>query len=112
MTDFEIDKMYTITGRELLALLSLIFDGDEKAKAILDNVAGREKSGKVNESQIDFLKPCPFCGNHRDNIYIGVFWEDHDDPYFVTKCHECGASGPYAKEKEKAIESWNRRVKE
>ena len=21
-----------------------------------------EKSGKVNERQIDFLKPCPFCG--------------------------------------------------
>ena len=21
-----------------------------------------EKSEKVNESQIDFLKPCPFCG--------------------------------------------------
>lgn len=22
-----------------------------------------EKSGKVNESQIDFLKPCPFCNS-------------------------------------------------
>lgn len=54
MTDFEMDKMYKITGRELLALLSLIPDGTEKAKAIVDNVAEREKSGKVNESQIDF----------------------------------------------------------
>lgn len=52
MTDFEMDKMYTITGREFLALLSLIPDGDEKAKVIVENVAGREKSIKVNESQI------------------------------------------------------------
>ena len=111
MTDFEMNKLYSITGQELLALLSLIPDGTEKAKVIVENVAGREKSGKVNESQNDFLKPCPFCGS-RDNIHVNVFWEDHDDPYFVTKCHGCGASGPYADKKEKVIENWNRRVKE
>lgn len=56
--------------------------------------------------------PCPFCGSHGDNIYVNVFWEDHDDPYFVTKCRGCGANGPYADKKEKAIELWNRGVKE
>ena len=30
MTDFEMDKIYTITGQELLALLSLIPDGEEQ----------------------------------------------------------------------------------
>ena len=49
MTDFEMDVIYTITGRELLALLSLIPDGTEKAKIIMENVAGRKKSRKVSE---------------------------------------------------------------
>lgn len=74
MTDFEMDKMYTITGREFLALLSLIPDGDEKAKAIVENVAGREKSGKVNKSQIDLL-PCPFC---KHTYYLEI-WPDEPE---------------------------------
>lgn len=57
------------------------------------------------------LEPCPFCGSHGNDIYVDEFWERYDKPYFVT-CHGCGANGPYADKKEKAIESWNRRVKE
>ena len=53
MIGFEMDKTYTITGRELLALLSLIPDGTEEAKVIMENVAGREISTNVNESQIE-----------------------------------------------------------
>ncbi len=41
MITFEMDKMYMITGRELLALLSLTSDGVEEAEAIMENVAGR-----------------------------------------------------------------------
>lgn len=70
-----------------------------------------EKSEKVNESQIDFLKPCPFCKAHGSDVYVDEFWERYDEPYFVT-CHGCGACGPYADTKEKAIENWNRRVGE
>lgn len=44
MRYFDMDKMYMITGREFLALLSLIPDGDEEAKAIMENVGSREAS--------------------------------------------------------------------
>ena len=103
MTDFEMDKMYAITGREFLALLSLIPDGTEKAKAIVENVAGREKSGKVNESQIDFLKPCPFCGSTR------IRFAYHSKHWVV--CEKCGgSSGMYPSDEEAAL-MWNRRAR-
>lgn len=57
------------------------------------------------------LKPCPFCNAHGKDVYVDEFWERYDEPYFVT-CHGCGARGPCANTKEKAIENWNRRVKE
>ncbi len=109
MTDFEMDKMYMITGRELLALLSLIPDGDEKAKVIVENVAGREKSRKVNESQIDFSKPCcPFCGcKQMMTWHIG-----HYDKPWIAECCRCQAQGPHADTEKEAIELWNRRVEE
>ena len=137
MTDFEMDKMYTITGREFLALLSLIPDGDEKAKAIVKNVAGREKSTKVNESQIDFLglpaeeglpctrvdceklreirmtelKPCPFC----DSSDVHLVNASHDGDEWSVTCKDCNVWVDHmfdAMSKEQAIELWNRRVKE
>lgn len=102
MTDFEMDKIYTITGREFLALLSLIPDGDEKAKVILENVASREKSGKVNESQFDFLKPCPFCGVGDARLSQGVWWKIH--------CPICGAAISDLSRKG-VIDKWNRRAR-
>ena len=111
MTDFEMDKMYTITGREFLALLSLIPDGDEKAKAIVENVAGREKSEKVNESQIDFLKPCPFCGS----TDVHLIENDREWSEVSITCKDCNVWVDHmfdAMSKEEAIELWNRRVKE
>jgi Lar family restriction alleviation protein len=109
MTDFEMDKMYTITGRELLALLSLIPDGDEKAKTILENVAGREKSEKVNESQIDFLKPCPFCGS----TDVHLVDNDPGKSEVSITCKDCNAWVDHmfdAMSNEEAIALWNRRV--
>ena len=131
MTDFEMDKMYTITGRELLALLSLIPDGDEKAKVIVENVAGR---GKVNESQNDFLglpaeeglpcthvdcerlremrmtelKPCPFCGS----TDVHLIENDPGKSEISITCKDCNVWVDhmfYAMTKEQAIELWNRR---
>ena len=101
MTDFEMDKMYTITGREFLALLSLIPDGDEKAKAIVENVAGREK---VNE--IDFLKPCPFCGSTKAYCEKDFFV----DPTII--CPDCGMGIFNISHAEDIVEKWNRRAKE
>lgn len=110
MTDFEMDKMYTITGQEFLALLSLIPDGDEKAKVIVENVAGREKSEKVNESQIDFLKPCPFCGS----TDVHLTEDDRGECEGIT-CKDCNVWVDHmfdALSREEAIELWNRRVNE
>lgn len=113
MTDFEMDKIYTITGRELLAFLSLIPDGTEEAKVIMENVAGREKSRKVNESQIDFLKPCPLCGGNPE--WIG----NHLDP--IISCRDCGLqlhnwdydlNNSAAEIRSKMAKLWNRRVGE
>lgn len=111
MTDFEMDKTYTITGREFLALLSLIPDGTEKAKTIVENVAGREKSVKVNESQIDILKPCPLCGGNA--VWVG--------DYLTTTilCQDCGLElnnddwdlNNSADIRSKMVKKWNRRVK-
>ena len=108
MTDFEMDKVYTITGREFLALLSLIPEGDEKAKVIVENVAGREKA---NESQIDFLKPCPFCGS----TDVHLIENDHGKSEVSITCKDCNVWVDHmfdAMSREEAIELWNRRVKE
>lgn len=104
MTDFEMDKMYKITGREFLALLSLIPDETEKAKVIVENVAGREKSRKVNESQIDFLKPCPFCGSQAKIMHgPGDDW---------VECMGCHCMSEMHTMESRAVEDWNRRVSE
>lgn len=112
MTDFEMDKMYTITGREFLALLSLIPDGDEKAKVIVENVAGREKSVKVNESQIDILKPCPFCGG---SVELRPTIDMRDETYVIhcTGCHMTYTKFVWRSYSAKNVcKEWNRRVKE
>lgn len=111
MTDFEMSKLYSITGQELLALLSLIPDGTEKAKAVVDNVAGREKSRKVKKSQIDFLKPCPFCGS----TDVHLVENDRGKSEISITCKDCNVWADHmfdALSKEQAIELWNRRVKE
>lgn len=110
MTDFEMDKTYAITGREFLALLSLIPDGTEKAKAIVENVAGREKSAKVNESQIDFLKPCPFCGSTDVSLIQDRYgsWGIECHGYM---CHAYLTNSKWRCERRvDAIALWNKRV--
>jgi len=59
-----------------------------------------EKSRKVNERQIDFLKPCPFCGmepttiRNCNNVIIGV------------RCWNCSLDMV----DEDYVKKWNRRV--
>lgn len=112
MTDFEMDKMYAITGREFLALLSLIPGGTEKAKVIVENVAGREKSRKVNESQIDFLEPCPFCGGEVE-LCTKIDRSAETAFFHCTKCHMWFEKFVWRGYGEKhIIEEWNRRARE
>lgn len=54
------------------------------------------------------LKPCPFCGsknvrvaeNRMDYLFIG----------YSVHCDGCGVETSYTKDKDKAIEAWNRRA--
>ena len=75
----------------------------------MENVAGREKSRKVNESQIDFLEPCPFCGAKAILVYcthgIGANWGVECTE---THAHRIEFSGT----QDEVIREWNRRVKE
>jgi len=48
------------------------------------------------------LKPCPFCGPGKINIY-----ENHYHAW--TECNNCRARGPIAKTLVEAIELWNER---
>lgn len=66
---------------------------------------------RAEEHDRKLLKSCPFCNAHDNDVYVDEFWERYNNPYFVS-CDKCGACGPYADTKEKAIENWNRRVKE
>lgn len=54
------------------------------------------------------LKPCPFCGGEAEIVDIDP------TPHYVAEthwvaCKECKASTNYSKNRDKAIEAWNRR---
>lgn len=70
-----------------------------------------EKTGKVNESQIDFLKPCPFCGSVEIHTYEPTMYEMGNDASVNCENSVCEAEvrGRTLKE---AISKWNRRVNE
>ena len=67
------------------------------------DVGGRVMSEKVE------LKPCPFCGGeaHPDNT-----WILSGARKWVVHCIKCGASIGFYETKKKAIEAWNRRIKD
>lgn len=56
---------------------------------------------KISES-------CPFCGAEGDSLEAINWFEGEDNPHAV-ECHECGAVGPIAFDRETAIELWNTR---
>lgn len=65
-----------------------------------------EKSTKVNECQIDFLKPCPFCGRN------AVLYASRPSQWIIQcrnlRCR-CRLTAHY---KEEVIKMWNGRVNE
>lgn len=94
-------------------LYRLILEKDiERAKAYLIDASPIEKSRKVNESQIDFLDSCPFCGGE---VELRDKFDGTDETSFFhcTKCHmwfEKFVWRGYGHAH--IIEEWNRRVKE
>lgn len=62
-----------------------------------------------NKNQIDFLKPCPFCGSSNLDI-----WVDERDCCNIH-CVDCDAllsTGVFESTLDELKEIWNRRVKE
>ena len=95
---FDMDKMYAITGREFLALLSLIPDGDESAKAVLESVADREASekngswgaGYCPHASMERFK-CPRCGSVHFKSYPQTVPADRSKTWtYEYVCAKCG----------------------
>lgn len=71
-----------------------------------------EKSEKVNESQIDFLKPCPFCGRnlerHTEGYGVGKVAYRH--PLDISKIPCFLADSWFFGSEDEKIR-WNKRVR-
>ena len=97
MTDFDMDKMYTITGRELLALLALIPDRDEEAKAIVESVGSRASKaedpwgeGYCPHAFMERFK-CPRCGSVHFKSYPQAVPADRSETWtWEYVCAKCG----------------------
>lgn len=98
MMNFDMDKMYKITGRELLALLSLIPDGEKEAKAIMENVGGRGPL-KAEDTWGDAYVPhaymerfkCPKCGGVHFKSYPQAAPADRSRTWtWEYVCAKCG----------------------
>ena len=82
-----------------------------RAGAYLEDIISIEKSEKVNESQIDFLKPCPFCGGSpklESDTHRKEFGRDR----FRIVCSSCYAGTRWYDSPDEAWLMWNRRVNE
>jgi len=51
------------------------------------------------------LKPCPFCGTYRLNVYMHT-WPVKE---WRVMCEKCLARGPGALDQEQAEDKWNKR---
>lgn len=63
--------------------------------------------GRRRDRRMEELKPCPFCGSDKAKI------EELEDSFNV-QCgnYSCLAYGPDGETREKAIEAWNKRIRE
>ena len=74
-------------------------------------MSGGDMVGSENVEEIK-LKPCPFCGGEAFiheicEDFLGVGWEIRG---FAGSCKKCHATTEYNKDKDIAIQSWNKRV--
>lgn len=62
-----------------------------------------------DESDMDELKPCPFCGGDEFDVMDGTLGANFPVVYYVH-CEECLASSSDEPTKEQAIKAWNTRA--
>lgn len=90
------------------AIMEYINTGKMK-RDIEKHLDNENKKSEVNESQIDFLKPCPFCGS----TDVHLIENDRGKSEVSITCKDCNVWVDHmfdAMSKEEAIELWNRRV--
>ncbi|MBF0212392.1 MAG: Lar family restriction alleviation protein [Magnetococcales bacterium] len=63
---------------------------------------------------MDFLKPCPYCG-HDDAIVVHINAPEQsgvppDEWRVACERPQCGAQGPKAEERKRAVWGWNIRA--
>ena len=70
--------------------------------------------GKGGVECVEVMLPCPFCGHGADGDILPHDMRDDDNlresPGWQMRCEWDGARGPEESTREKAQESWNRRV--
>lgn len=49
---------------------------------------------------------CPFCGSHDGDTFLFALAEP---PYIAVECARCLGRGPTARNKDQALELWDRR---
>lgn len=59
---------------------------------------------------MDKTDKCPFCGSDLQSVVKNKYYGHYED--YHVMCQTCGACGPTAGTEDKAIEAWNKRVKE
>ncbi len=59
------------------------------------------------------LKPCPFCGGTKINVYscFGMVFPKEKPQLWIAECVKCDAHGPFRKTEQGVIKAWNKRSK-
>lgn len=55
------------------------------------------------------LKPCPFCGESKNEHLYTTYDSYADGSRWFVRCFKCGSRGPYLLTEQQAIDSWNKR---
>jgi Lar family restriction alleviation protein len=74
---------------------------------IIDDPVISERMLNILEQSLEKLEECPFCGDKAE------IFEDEPQQFYVACTNldcQCEAYLPFAKTKQEAINSWNRRV--
>ena len=83
------------------------WDADGCTCEITGLLVGNAERGCEHRKDI-VLKPCPFCGSK--SVWVADNILDYMFIGYNVHCNGCGAETRYTKDRDKAIERWNRRA--